>query len=295
MHLVGARRSRCRRARAAADARRLAEERSPRRRSAMRCKRGATLRHRRCRGADRAPGIEVIIEATGDPERRHPACARGDRARQAHRHGQRRGRCAGGPAAGAQGARRRASSIQLAWGDQPALICEHVDWARACGFKVVAAGKGTRYEPHYHRSNARHGLGHPRQVSARSRTAARSIRRCSTRFVDGTKSGIEMTAVCNATGLVPQTQRPGLSAGDPLRARRRLQAEERRRHAGEGGRDRGVVLGLSRRHATCRIIWRSAPMWCSRARATTRGAASRNTPAAGQKRHNTPRSTGRCT
>src|SRR5207302_7826852 len=40
----------------------------------------------------------------------------------------------------------------LAWGDQPALICEHVDWARTCGFRVVAAGKGTRYEPHYHRS-----------------------------------------------------------------------------------------------------------------------------------------------
>src|SRR5207244_11416588 len=40
----------------------------------------------------------------------------------------------------------------LAWGDQPALICEHVDWARACGFKVVAAGTGTRYEPRYHRS-----------------------------------------------------------------------------------------------------------------------------------------------
>ena len=40
----------------------------------------------------------------------------------------------------------------LAWGDQPALICEHVDWARACGFKVIAAGKGTRYEPHYHQS-----------------------------------------------------------------------------------------------------------------------------------------------
>src|SRR5262249_61243066 len=40
----------------------------------------------------------------------------------------------------------------LAWGDQPALICEHVDWARTCGFNVVAAGKGTRYEPHYHRS-----------------------------------------------------------------------------------------------------------------------------------------------
>ena len=54
----------------------------------------------------------------------------------------------------------------LAWGDQPALICEHVDWARACGFKVIAAGKGTRYEPHYHHSNARHRVGHPRQVPA---------------------------------------------------------------------------------------------------------------------------------
>src|SRR5687767_13157508 len=40
----------------------------------------------------------------------------------------------------------------LAWGDQPALICEHVDWARAAGFKVIAAGKGTRYHPTYHRS-----------------------------------------------------------------------------------------------------------------------------------------------
>ncbi len=33
----------------------------------------------------------------------------------------------------------------LAWGDQPALIADHVDWARAAGFRVVAAGKGTRY------------------------------------------------------------------------------------------------------------------------------------------------------
>ena len=40
----------------------------------------------------------------------------------------------------------------LAWGDQPALICEHVDWARTAGFKVIAAGKGTRYEPSYHQS-----------------------------------------------------------------------------------------------------------------------------------------------
>ncbi len=96
----------------------------------------------------------------------------------------------------------------LAWGDQPALICEHVDWARACGFKVVAAGKGTRYEPHYHQSN-------PDNVwdildKYLNITDRKSINpKMFNSFVDGTKSGIEMTAVCNATGLVPQSE--GLS------------------------------------------------------------------------------------
>ncbi len=35
----------------------------------------------------------------------------------------------------------------LAYGDQPALICELVDWARCAGFEVIAAGKGTKYLP----------------------------------------------------------------------------------------------------------------------------------------------------
>ena len=38
----------------------------------------------------------------------------------------------------------------LAYGDQPALTCEMVDWARSTGFEVVAAGKGTKYLPVYH-------------------------------------------------------------------------------------------------------------------------------------------------
>ena len=38
----------------------------------------------------------------------------------------------------------------MAYGDQPALIAELTDWARMCGFSVVAAGKGTRYQPAYH-------------------------------------------------------------------------------------------------------------------------------------------------
>jgi Predicted homoserine dehydrogenase len=131
-------------------------------------------------------------------------------------------------------ARRRTAGVvySLAWGDQPALICEQVDWARTCGFKVVAAGKGTRYEPHYHRST-------PDTVwdildKYLSITDRNSINpKMFNSFVDGTKSGIEMTAVCNATGLMPQSEGIGVSAGDALRAGGRVQAEGGWRHARE--------------------------------------------------------------
>src|SRR5262249_35678882 len=97
------------------------------------------------------PEIEVIVEATGVP-------AAGIRhALSAGAHGKQIVRVNGEAAAlaGPLLARKaKAAGVvySLAWGDQPALICEHVDWARACGFTVIAAGKGTRYEPHYHRS-----------------------------------------------------------------------------------------------------------------------------------------------
>ena len=96
----------------------------------------------------------------------------------------------------------------LAWGDQPALICEHVDWARTAGFKVIAAGKGTRYEPSYHQSTPDTVwdiLDKYLHIKDRNSINPKMFNS----FVDGTKSGIEMTAVCNATGLVPQTE--GLS------------------------------------------------------------------------------------
>jgi predicted homoserine dehydrogenase-like protein len=92
----------------------------------------------------------------------------------------------------------------LAWGDQPALICEHVDWARACGFKVIAAGKGTRYHPSYHQSTPDtlwEILDQYLQIKDRNSINPKMFNS----FIDGTKSGIEMSAVCNATGLVPQT------------------------------------------------------------------------------------------
>ena len=102
--------------------------------------------HRSDRGGDR--------QSRG----RHQPCPRRDRGGQAHRHGQCRGRRAGGAAARA---RKRASAgvvYSLAYGDQPALTAEMVDWARATGFRVVAAGKGTKYLPAYHDVTPDRGL-----------------------------------------------------------------------------------------------------------------------------------------
>ena len=47
----------------------------------------------------------------------------------------------------------------LAYGDQPALIAEQVDWARACGLEVIAAGKGTQVPAGIPSLDARHRLG----------------------------------------------------------------------------------------------------------------------------------------
>ena len=93
----------------------------------------------------------------------------------------------------------------LAWGDQPALICDHVDWARTCGFPVIAAGKGTRYHPDYHRltpDNVWEVLERYLDITDRGLINPKMFNS----FLDGSKSAIEMTAVCNATGLEPQPQ-----------------------------------------------------------------------------------------
>jgi predicted homoserine dehydrogenase-like protein len=152
-------------------------------------------------------GIEVIVEATGVPGAgiRH--------ALRAIAHGKHivmvnvEADALAGPLLGRR-ARNAGVVYSLAWGDQPALICEHVDWARACGFTVTAAGKGTRYEPHYHRSTPDTVwdiLDRYLSISDRGSINPKMFNS----FVDGTKSGIEMTAVCNATGLRPQ--RSGLN------------------------------------------------------------------------------------
>ncbi len=91
----------------------------------------------------------------------------------------------------------------MAYGDQPALICELVDWARTCGFEVAAAGKGTKYLERYPYSTPDtvfqdYGFT-PEQVRAGGFNA-----KMYNSFLDGTKSAIEMAAVANGTGLKPQ-------------------------------------------------------------------------------------------
>jgi len=88
----------------------------------------------------------------------------------------------------------------LAYGDQPALICELVDWARACGFAVLAAGKGTKYLPEYHASTPATVWGYYGLTEEQARIGGMNPQMFNS-FLDGTKSGIEMAAVANATGL----------------------------------------------------------------------------------------------
>jgi predicted homoserine dehydrogenase-like protein len=90
----------------------------------------------------------------------------------------------------------------LAYGDQPALICEMVDWARTAGFEVVAAGKGTKYLPEYHASTPDTVWPYYGLTAEDARAGGMNPQMFNS-FLDGTKSAIEMAAVANATGLAP--------------------------------------------------------------------------------------------
>jgi predicted homoserine dehydrogenase-like protein len=91
----------------------------------------------------------------------------------------------------------------MAYGDQPALICELVDWAQAIGFEVVCAGKGTRYQPEYHYSTPKTVWEHYGFSEEQLESGDYNAQMFNS-FLDGTKSAIEMCAVANATGLIPQ-------------------------------------------------------------------------------------------
>ena len=100
----------------------------------------------------------------------------------------------------AEEARKAGVVYSLAYGDQPALTAEMVDWARATGFRVVAAGKGTKYLPAYHDVTPDGVWGHYGLTAGEAQSAGMNPQMFNS-FLDGTKSAIEMAAIANATGL----------------------------------------------------------------------------------------------
>ena len=88
----------------------------------------------------------------------------------------------------------------LAFGDQPALICDLVDWARTCGFPVVAAGRGHKWLPHFCESTPETVWGYYGLTPEQAERGGLNPKMFNS-FLDGSKPSIESTAVSNATGL----------------------------------------------------------------------------------------------
>ena len=145
--------------------------------------------------------IEVVIDATGDPPAgvRHAlmACEAGKSIIMVNVEAD----VLAGPLL-AKKAREAGIVYSLAYGDQPALICDLVDWARAAGFDVVAAGRGHKWKPefrYYTPDNVWDGYGLSPEQAALGGMNPKMF----TSFLDGTKPAIESTAVANVTGLTP--------------------------------------------------------------------------------------------
>jgi predicted homoserine dehydrogenase-like protein len=101
----------------------------------------------------------------------------------------------------AQRAKEHGVVYSLAYGDQPALVCDLVDWARAAGFSVVAAGRGHKWLPHFAQSTPETVWGYYGLTPEQARIGGLNPKMFNS-FLDGSKPAIESTAICNATGLV---------------------------------------------------------------------------------------------
>ncbi|MBW0003290.1 MAG: homoserine dehydrogenase [Hyphomicrobiales bacterium] len=95
---------------------------------------------------------------------------------------------------------RRAGVVYTgAAGDEPAATLELIGFAQSLGFEIVAAGKG--------KNNPLKFDAMPEAYEAEARTRNMNARML-VEFVDGSKTMVEMVAIANATGLVPDV--PGM-------------------------------------------------------------------------------------
>ena len=147
------------------------------------------------------PRVDLVIEATGNP------VAAVDHILAAFKHGKHvvnvtvEADAFVGPLL-AQKAREAGVIYSLAYGDQPALICDLVDWARAAGFPVVAAGRGHKWLPHFAQSTPETVWGYYGLTPEQAKLGGLNPKMFNS-FLDGSKPAIETSAVCNATGLTP--------------------------------------------------------------------------------------------
>jgi len=147
------------------------------------------------------PEIDIIVEATGNP------IAAVEHALEAFKHGKHvvmvtvEADAFCGPLLARRGA-EAGVVYSLAYGDQPALICDLVDWARAAGFPVVAAGRGHKWLPHFGQSTPETVWGYYGLTPEQAEVGGLNPKMFNS-FLDGSKPAIETTAVCNATGLTP--------------------------------------------------------------------------------------------
>jgi len=88
----------------------------------------------------------------------------------------------------------------MAYGDQPSLIMELIEWAKLNGFKVVSAGKGTKYHPSFEYSTPDTVWKNYGMTDTQAKKAGMNAKMFNS-FTTGDKSSIEMAAVSNASGL----------------------------------------------------------------------------------------------
>src|ERR1700748_1368445 len=143
--------------------------------------------------------VEVVVEATGNPavgiRHARAAIAAGKHIVMVNVEAD----VLAGPLL-AEEARKAGVVYSLAYGDQPALTAEIVDWARATGFHVVAGGKGTKYLPAYHDVTPGDVWQHYGLTAGEAQSAGMNPQVFNS-FLDGTKSAIEISANANATGV----------------------------------------------------------------------------------------------
>lgn len=145
------------------------------------------------------PAIEIVIECTGNPM---AAVTHILRAFKEGKHVvnvtvEADAFC--GPGFGVK-AREAGVVYSMAYGDQPALAADLVDWARACGFSVTAAGRGHKWLPHYRASTPDTVWDHW-GLTAEQAERGRLNPKMFNAFLDGSKPAIESAAIANCCGL----------------------------------------------------------------------------------------------